>query len=295
MTPPGPASFLHNPVDTEFSTSNVNAYLESNVVRDFVLNYQPTYPVIGTQTFFDVNTNINANCNAFYNGSSINFYIAGGGCNNTSFSDVIYHEYGHHLINVTGNGQGELGEGSGDVMGVLIQDDPILGNGFQGNCGAGIRSAANTLQYPCSGGIHFCGQVISGAVWDTRNQLAITEPSSFRDINATLFLGMLMVRGQMLPGNPTIDPFITVLYLELDDDDSNIGNGTPHYNEIAAGFGLHNLDAPPLALLAFDYPAGRPELIPHNGGAAFTVQVLAAKRNAGGRIRRFARGPGQRI
>jgi hypothetical protein len=274
VTPPGPANFLHNPAaNQEFQTANVNAYLESNVVRDYVLAYQPSYPVIGTQTAFDVNTNIASTCNAFYNGSSINFYQAGGGCNNTSFSDVIYHEYGHHLINVTGNGQGQLGEGTGDVMGVLIQDDPLLGNGFQGNCSAGIRTADNTLQYPCSGAIHFCGQLISGAVWDTRLQLAITEPSNFRDINATLYLGMLMVRGQMIPGDTTIDPFITVLYLELDDDDSNIGNGTPHYNEIATGFGLHNLDAPPLSLLDFSYPDGRPEMIAHNGGVEFMVEV----------------------
>lgn len=274
VTPPGPANFLHNPLTTTpLLNANVNAYLESNVVRSYVLAHQPAYPVIGSQTAFEVNTNIASSCNAFYNGSSINFYQAGGGCNNTSFSDVIYHEYGHHLINVTGNGQGQLGEGSGDVIGVLIQDDPILGQGFQGNCAAGIRTADNNLQYPCTGAIHFCGQLISGAVWDTRHQLAITEPSSFRTIGAELFLGMLMARGQMRPGDQTIDPFITVLYLELDDDDANIGNGTPHYNEIATGFGLHNLDAPPLSILEFSYPTGRPAKISHDGGVEFNVQV----------------------
>ncbi len=274
VTPPGPANFLHNPLANQsLPTANVNAYLESNVVRSYVLAHQAAYPVIGTQTAFDVNTNIADSCNAFYNGSSINFFQAGGGCNNTSFSDVIYHEYGHHLINVSGNGQGQLGEGSGDVMGVLIQDDPILGNGFQGDCGAGIRTADNNLQYPCTGAIHTCGQLISGAVWDTRHQLAITEPANFRTINARLFLGMLMARGQLVPGNGTIDPLVTVLYLELDDDDADIGNGTPHYTEIATGFGLHNLDAPPLTFLEFTYPTGRPEKISDHGGVQFNVQV----------------------
>ncbi len=275
VTPPGPANFLHNPVNNQqFPTANVNAYLEANVVRTFVLNYQPTFPVIGTQTFFDINTNINDSCNAFYNGSSINFFRAAGGCNNTAFSDIIYHEYGHHLVSVTGNGQGQFGEGSGDVMGVLIQDEPILGHGFGGNCSAGFRTANNNLQYPCNGAIHTCGQLISGAVWETRKELAITEPSSYRDINASLYLGMMIVRGQMVPGDSTIDPFITVLYLELDDDDSDIGNGTPHYNEIATGFGDHNLDAPPLRAFDFEYPNGRPELVPHVGGPAFTVEVV---------------------
>ncbi len=274
VTPPGPANFMHNPSMQPTSTANVNGYIEANVVRDFVLYYEPNYPVIGTQAQFQVNTNINSTCNAFYDGSSINFYIAGGGCSNTSFSDVIHHEYGHHLIAVTGNGQGQMGEGSGDTMGVLIQDEPILAYGFTGNCNAGIRTADNTKQYPQTGEIHDAGQLISGCVWSTRNELIVTEPTAYRDISASLFLGMLIVRGQMQPGNSTIDPSITVMYLELDDDDNDIGNGTPHYNEIAAGFGVHNMDAPPLDLVNFQYPQGRPELISPSGGNAFTVNVL---------------------
>lgn len=279
VTPPGPVNILHNPINNQqFPTANVNAYLQANVVRDYVLSYQPNYPVINNQTGFDVNTNLNSTCNAFYDGSSINFYRNGGGCNNTAFTDVIHHEYGHHLIAVTGNGQGQMGEGSGDVMGVLIQDDPILGQGFE-NCGQGIRNANNSLQYPCSGEIHDCGQLISGCVWSLRNQLIQTEPSSYRDLGASLFLGMLIVRGQMEPGNQTIDPMITIYYLELDDDDSSIGNGTPHYQEIATAFGAHNMDAPPLSLLQFDFPDGRPEYISPNGGVAFNVEVTSVTAN----------------
>jgi hypothetical protein len=274
-TPPGPVNFLHNPTaGQQFPTANVNAYREANVIRDYVLSYEPAFPVIATQLSFNVNTNINSTCNAFYDGASINFYRSGGGCNNTAFSDVVYHEYGHHLIDVTDNGQGQMGEGSGDVMGVLIQDEPILGHGFDGVCTSGIRTANNTIQYPCSGGSHSCGQLLSGCVWDTRNALILTEPTNYRNISASLFLGMLIVRGQMEPGNSTITPFITILYLELDDDDGDIGNGTPHYQEIAAGFGAHNMDAPPLDLVDFEYPTGRPELISPAGGVAFTVRVV---------------------
>lgn len=277
VTPPGSADFLHNPTDgQQFATANVNAYYESNVVRDFVLRYEPNFPTIATQTFFDVNTNINSSCNAYYDGSSINFYRAGGGCNNTSFSDVVYHEYGHHLIAVTGNGQGQLGEGAGDCVGVLIQDEPILGHGFTGNCGAGIRTAANNLQYPQTGAIHQAGQLLSGCVWDLRNQLVATEPADYRDISASLFFGMLIVRGQLRPGNTTIDPLITTIYLQLDDDDANINNGTPHYQEIAAAFSLHNMDPPPLDLLDFHYPQGRPEIVHPNGEVGFVVEVVGS-------------------
>ncbi len=274
VTPPGPAAFLHNPTTTNnLMTANVNTYVEANVVRDFVLSYEPGFPVIANQTGFDINTNIASSCNAFYDGSSINFYQAGGGCNNTAMADVIYHEYGHHLVNVTGNGQGQFGEGSGDSIGVLIEDDPVLGQGFS-NCGIGIRNANNTKQYPCSGGVHDCGQLISGCVWSTRNELLQTSPLNYLDISSELFLGMMIVRGTLSPGQSTIAPDITLIYLELDDDDTDIGNGTPHYFEIAAGFGAHNMDAPPLDSLSFSYPNGRPELIPHNGEVAFEVEIL---------------------
>ena len=295
VSPPGPANFLHNPNENqEFPTANVNAYLEANRVRDFVLSYEPAFPTISTQQFFEINTNINSTCNAFYDGSSINFYRAGGGCSNTSASDVVYHEYGHHLVAVTGNGQGQFGEGAGDCIGVLIEDEPILGQGFQGNCNAGIRSADNNLQYPCNGEIHDCGRLISACVWSTRNQLVVTEPSSYRDISASLFLGMMIVRGQMQPGNTTIDPGITILYLELDDDDDNIGNGTPHYQEIAAGFGAHNLDAPELQLLEFEYSSGRPDQISPGGGVAFSVDVIDLIENheSGSAILHVDRGQG---
>jgi hypothetical protein len=102
------------------------------------------------------------------------------------------------------------------------------------------------LQYPCNGGGHNCGQLISGCVWDTRNELIVTEPANYQDINTALYLGMMIVRGQQTPGASQITPFITLLYVTLDDDDSDLGNGTPHYCEIAAGFGAHNMDAPPL-------------------------------------------------
>ncbi|HEX6883018.1 MAG TPA: hypothetical protein VF530_06530 [Planctomycetota bacterium] len=276
VTPPGPANFVHNPAPgAQFSNAGVNAYLEANFVRDYVLSYAPAFPTIGTQTFFNLVVNEDSafgitSCNAVYTGTDLVFWRNSGGCNNTAFTDVVYHEYGHHLIAVTGNGQGQLGEGSGDVMGVLIQDEPVLGQGFS-TCGVGIRNANNNHQYPCNGGSHDCGQLISGAVWSLRNELVVTEPVDYRDIGADLFINMLIVRGGMLPGDGTIDPLITVIYLTLDDDDADIGNGTPHYPEIAAGFGDHNLDAPPLDLLDFAYPSGRPEVLDPRG----TLSALA--------------------
>ncbi|MDA1008881.1 MAG: hypothetical protein O2800_07785, partial [Planctomycetota bacterium] len=82
-----PLGLVHNNANTsEFVRSQVNSYRHANIVRDFTLLHSPSFPTIGTQQGFTINVQVSGSCNAFYNGSSINFYAAGGGCNNTSFS-----------------------------------------------------------------------------------------------------------------------------------------------------------------------------------------------------------------
>ncbi len=273
VTPPGPANFVFNAANTDaLRRAEANAYINSNIVRDYLLTYCPTFPTIPTQAEFRVNTGVSGTCNAFYDGSSINFYNAGGGCANTAYGDVVWHEYGHHIVNTAGSGQDAYGEGFGDLMGVMISDEPILGYGFQNNCNAGIRTASNTLQYPCSDEIHTCGQLLSGAFWETRNELAITNSGTYRSIISSLAINSVLLHGG---GDTAINPQITIDVLTLDDNNANIGDGTPHYGEIAQGFGEHNLDAPPLSLLSFTYPTGRPTLISPFGNVEFNVQVGA--------------------
>jgi hypothetical protein len=78
-------------------------------------------------------------------------------------------------------------------------------------------------------------------VWDTRNELAATHPETYREI-----LGRLAVNAMLLHAGDSITPAITIDYLVLDDDDGDLSNGTPHYCQIAAGFGAHGMDAPAL-------------------------------------------------
>ena len=268
VTPPGPVNFVHNQSNaSEHMRAEVNGYIQANIVRDFVLDLVPDYPTIDEQTGFTVNVNVNSSCNATYSGSAINFYHAAGGCPNTANSTIVHHEYGHHLVNVGGSGQGAYGEGMGDVMGVLITDQPLLALGFFGNCNQPLRSADNTLQYPCAGAIHFCGQLLSGSVWSTRNELLATNPGTYREI-----ISNLAVNAILLHSGTSIDPSITIDFLTLDDDDDDLCNGTPHYDEISAGFGAHNM-APELPVLVYSFPEGLPELISPQGGTTITVIV----------------------
>jgi len=270
VTPPGPANFIHNQSNTsEYNRAEVNGYVQANVVRDFTITYNPAYPLL-EQNEFPVNVNLNDNCNAFYDYSSINFFTSGGGCVNTAFSTVIHHEYGHHLVYAGGSGQGQYGEGMGDVMGIMITDNPGLGYGFYGNCSSYMRTGDNTLQYPCGGEIHYCGQLISGCVWSIRNELIADYPNDYMDILAGLAINAILLHSGDL-----ITPSIAIDYLTLDDDDGNIGNGTPHYPEICAGFAAHNMDCPQLDLIAFNYPDGKPQFVNPTGGTIMMVEVQA--------------------
>ena len=270
----GALNFVHNAANTDESDrSEVNGYLQANRVRDYLLAYQPAFPTIAGQLNFPINVQVAGTCNAFYNGSSINFYPAGGGCNNTSFGPVIHHEYGHHIVAVAGSGQGEYGEGFGDVMGVLVTDESNLAVGFQ-VCTTGIRNANNTVTYiagSCSSAgteIHACGTLLSGCVWSTRANLLASDPSTYRSILSRLATGSVL-----LHAGTSITASITIDFLTLDDNDGNINNGTPHYNQINSGFTAHNLPGPTLQLLNFTFPSGTPSTVLPNGTSTFPVNV----------------------
>jgi hypothetical protein len=196
--------------------------------------------------------------------------MSGGGHPNTAWGAVIHHEYGHHLVASAGSGQGEYGEGMSDSVDMVMNDDPGLGYGFFGPCDEPLRTAEAGLQYPCSGGIHYCGQVLSGCIWDTRNELVITEPVTYRDIIANLTINSIL-----LHSGSSITPQITIDFLTLDDDDDDIFNGTPHYNEINTGFSAHNMPGPQLDPISFEYPNGRPAIIDPDQTATFQVNVLS--------------------
>jgi hypothetical protein len=270
----GAFEFMHNASNTlQDERAEVNAYYHANLVRDWTLAYNPSFPTIANQTNWPVNVQVAGTCNAFYDGVSINFYPSGGGCNNTAFSVVVHHEYGHHLVNRAGSGQGAYGEGFGDVMGVLLVDESRLAVGFQ-TCTTGIRDANNNCTYSaascssCGSAIHSCGQLLSGCVWDLRNNLLATNPSNYRDI-----LSSLAVNSVLMHAGTSIAPDITIDFLTLDDNDGDIGNGTPHYNQINGAFTVHGMPGPALQLIAFNFPDGQPTLASPTGGTTMRVDV----------------------
>ena len=276
VTPPGPGNLVLNEANTSESVrAQVNAYVEANVIRDMVVTWNPSYPGMN-QTEFPIYTNrSDFYCpgNAWYDPGdvSMNFCSSGDSYPNTAWSSVIHHEYGHHLVNMAGSGQGQYGEGFGDCMSVVLSDSPDLGLGFFGNCTTPLRTADNNYQYPCTSDIHDCAQLLSGCIWDIRNAMMGVTPDYLEIIQN------LMVNSVLLHTGDLITPQITIDFLTLDDDDANLDNGTPHWFSICAGFDAHNMDCPELNPIWFSYPGGFPDNAEPGVTTTFQVQV-----NAGG-------------
>ncbi len=78
------------------------------------------------------NMNIQLTCNAFWDGSSINFYREGGGCNNTGeIAAVFDHEWGHGLDDNDSNGTlSSSSEGYADIAGNYRLWASCVGYGF---------------------------------------------------------------------------------------------------------------------------------------------------------------------
>ncbi|MFT5051840.1 MAG: hypothetical protein ACI8QZ_003269 [Chlamydiales bacterium] len=228
---------LLNPGPAGGVTGEANAYMGSHATREMI---KAVNPGDNTSDFNIVaNVNLASTCNAFYNGSSINFYPTGGGCVNTSYSTVVAHELGHWLnvLYGTGNGGDGIGEGNADVFAMYTFDAPVVGKNFFGP-GSNIRTGTNNSQYcgdgngGCYGGVHADGEPWMGAAWKVRRNLKTTHGVSMGGMVAdNIFMGWMNGFNQT-----TIDSIIETQWLTLDDDDGNINNGTPNANDIDAGF-----------------------------------------------------------
>jgi hypothetical protein len=278
IAPPGPASLQFNLDNTEAVLAQVNGYIEANRARDFVLEHHPDYPGMDIPAFA-VNVNqIIFPCpgNAWYDSDaiSINFCLPGFGSPNTAYASIIHHELAHHLVETAGSGQGPYGEGMADTIAVLLADDPRIGMGFLGECDVPHRNAQNDCLYApyscssCGFVSHLCGQVLSGSFWDTRLALQSTDPDDALQITTDLAINSIL-----LHTGSAVDPTIAIDVMTLDDDNGVILDGTPHYDQILQGFGAHDMTPPTLALVAFAFPDGLPDLIAPLGGTVLRVNV----------------------
>lgn len=229
------------------SLRHINAYYHVNRVHNFMKLCYPSF----TGMDFTLPTNVDltsGTCNAFYNGSSINFYAAGGGCESFApIGTVVYHEYGHGISDkyysmIKGGGSitnGSLNEGNSDVWAMCVSHSPIVGEGASsGGTGYIRRYDVGPKVYPndLTGEVHANGAIIAGAWWDVAVNLGSV------DSMAKLFT----LTYNDVPDGPDGtegDVYHQVLISALlnDDIDTNITNGTPHFSAIVKAFAKHGI------------------------------------------------------
>lgn len=258
-----------------------DAYYHAIDAHDYIKYVDPFFTGMDWQV--GCNVNIDASCNAYWDGSSINFYREGGGCGNTGqMLEVVHHEYGHGItqffyapIDLPYEYEtGGLNEGWSDFIANCMTDQPLMGRGWSGP-GTYLRSSDNSAQYPgteCGGEPHCMGDIIVGALWDMRVNLVNSLGP-----RAKTYVDSLWHHSRYAKPMTYLDYLWEILL--YDDDDGNPLNGTPNYTDICDGFAQHNMDCPELALLAFTYPGGLPESVWPNGGTTVRVEVSAVTGN----------------
>lgn len=228
------------------SIRHLSAYYHTSLVHDYLKSLMPNFTALD----FPLTTRVDrtdGTCNAFFNGNSINFYVTAGGCNALSqTADVVYHEYGHAITNYFYNSFGQpfqnggMGEGYSDIFAITLTNDPVLGIGFSSsNPNTSIRRYdQNPKIFPQNlvGQVHADGEIICGAWWRTgglignnRTMMEILAESMYALANAP--------NGQ----EGRLYSQILIDAIQADDNDNNLANGTPHFNQLVSGFGFHGI------------------------------------------------------
>jgi hypothetical protein len=229
-------------------------YYHVNLIHDYMRSFFTTWDDTQSPNMDNaLPTNIDltsGNCNAFYNGNSINFYALANGCNNLAqAADVVYHEYGHGISDKFYQWQGSsfnnggMGEGYSDIWGCALTQSPLLGVGFSTTDQDPIRRYdINPKVYPqdIQGEVHADGEIIAGAWWDVSVALGIPFMMDlFTETHYALVTGPDGTEGQVYYD-------ILIEALQADDipangGDNNYCNGTPNGNVIAQAFANHGI------------------------------------------------------
>jgi Zn-dependent metalloprotease len=238
-TDPAIVDFAWTPANSH--DAERDAFYHMNIAHDHAKSVDPGF--IGNDYMMPGAVNIANTCNAFWDGFGLNFFAAGGGCPNTgTMPDVIYHEYGHGVNDNLyvqagspgGMFNGALHEGMADVNAALIQDSPDVGKGFFGP-GTVLRQLDLGNRWPedRSGDGHITGLIIAGAFWDLRQSLGLATA------NHLAHFAKYGTPDDADDGVAMSEFFVETLV--ADDNDANLGNGTPNAGAIVAAFNAHGI------------------------------------------------------
>jgi cysteine-rich repeat protein len=235
----------------EFDDAQLTAFVAASTAKQFTrtrLNSSLSWlngqiPVVVNET---------STCNAYSTGNDIHFFRKNSQCENTGrLADVVYHEFGHSvhansIIPGAGAFDGALSEGLADTLAAAITHDHGMGRGFFISSGNPLRDLdpdGVEKRWPedATGEVHDDGEIIGETLWDLRKALETKLGATAGDDRILKIYYAIMQRASDIPSS----------YAEAliaDDDDGNLGNGTPNQCEINAAFGTHGLADPSITL-----------------------------------------------
>lgn len=227
------------------AAAQVNAYVHTQIVKDHIRGIDPEFEVPNLPT--QVTVNIDDICNAYAEDNTINFFLAGGGCENTGLlADVVYHEYGHvaHVLGMqpgVGLFDGAVSEGASDYLSATITNDPDLSPGFFEGTDEPLRELDPTgyeWRWPDdTGEVHDEGRIIGGTLWDLRTALSQKYGPEIGEAKADL-IWLDGIRRSVDTPSWYVEALIT------NDEDGDLQNGTPDICEINEVFAAHGLYQP---------------------------------------------------
>lgn len=228
----------------EMVDAQISAYIHAGIVKDHVRLIDPSFSFLDDQLAITVN--LDDECNAFSDGTTINFFLSSEACENTGrIADVVYHEFGHavhhqSLIPGVGSFDGALSEGVSDYLSSTITNDSGLARGFFYSEMPLREIDPEGFEYHWpedDGEVHDAGRIIAGALWDLR-KLLIAKYGPVEGVRKSDHIYYEATRRAV--DMPSMHPEA----LLVDDDDGDLSNGTPNGCEINEAFGSHGLFAP---------------------------------------------------
>lgn len=235
---------------TNANSKESSAFYHVNIVHDYMKTKFPSFT--NMDNALTTNVDVAGSCNAFYDGSSINFYTAGAGC--TSFAligDVVYHEYGHGINDKYYQSQGAffqngaMGEGYADLWALGITNNPILGLGNSSSLPTNSirRYDIDPKIYPQDliGEVHADGEIIAGAWWDLGQNFG--DLQQMMDLFSASF-DATITGPDGNEGEVYVDILVEALLLDdspANGGDNDITNGTPNDLDIINAFDAHGI------------------------------------------------------
>lgn len=252
IAPDGTARWTE--ASTEALDAQLSAYVHAQIAKDFARGIV-TEP--GALAFIDdvlpTFVNINDECNAYYTRQAvvedgprvgtINFFAASTTCENTGrLADVVYHEFGHGLhdysvLDGIGLFDSAMSEGASDFFSAIITGDPGMGRGFFHNDDP-LRQldpdVGEAIWPDDVGEVHATGVIYGGAFWDLRKAASLALGTVDGEALANRLFIATLQRATDIPSS-------LIEALAADDDDGDLGNGTPNECLIREAFGRHGL------------------------------------------------------